>query len=165
MRILVTGANGYLGQGIVKAIIESGNKVIATDFKLDNVDTKESYVMGKMYALFVSEEVLEPSMDNEMILTGVGHNKGRRLDRTLGTLIKTDFAKKEIISEYMKIIDIIFCKLNIRNCIMHGLGETFDYLNIGIVAIMFQLLWDVAACEELERIKHNLAYDNNIVMV
>lgn len=110
-------------------------------------NAKESYVMGKMYALFVSEEVLEPSMDNEMILTGVGHNKGRRLDRTLGTLIKTDFAKKEIISEYMKIIDIIFCKLNIRNCIMHGLGETFDYLNIGIVAIMFQLLWDVAACE------------------
>lgn len=110
-------------------------------------NAKESYVMGKMYALFVSEEVLEPSMDNEMILTGVGHNKGRRLDRTLGTLIKTDFAKKEIISEYMKIIDIIFCKLNIRNCIMHGLGETFYYLNIGIVAIMFQLLWDVAACE------------------
>lgn len=110
-------------------------------------NAKESYVMGKMYALFVSEGVLEPSMDNEMILTGVGHNKGRRLDRTLGALIKTDFAKKEIISEYMKIIDIIFCKLNIRNCIMHGLGETFDYLNIGIVAIMFQLLWDVAACE------------------
>ena len=108
---------------------------------------KESYVMGKMYALFVSEGVLEPSMDNEMILTGVGHNKGRRLDRTLGALIKTDFAKKEIISEYMKIIDIIFCKLNIRNCIMHGLGEMFDYLNIGIVAVMFQLLWDVAACE------------------
>ena len=71
-------------------------------------NAKESYVMGKMYALFVSEEVLEPSMDNEMILTGVGHNKGRRLDRTLGTLIKTDFAKKEIISEYMKIKDIIF---------------------------------------------------------
>ncbi len=104
-----------------------------------------STVMGILY--FVSEGVLEPSMDNEMILTGVGHNKGRRLDRTLGALIKTDFAKKEIISEYMKIIDIIFCKLNIRNCIMHGLGETFDYLNIGIVAIMFQLLWDVAACE------------------
>lgn len=110
-------------------------------------NAKESYVMGKMYALFVSEEVLEPSMDNEMILTGVGHNKVRRLDRTLGALIKSDFAKKEILSEYMKIIDIIFCKLNIRNCIMHGLGETFDYLNIGIVAIMFQLLWDVAACE------------------
>lgn len=44
MRILVTGANGYLGQGIVKAIIESGNKVIATDFKLDNVDTRANYM-------------------------------------------------------------------------------------------------------------------------
>ena len=53
----------------------------------------------------------------------------------------------KVVSEYMKVIDIIFCKLNIRNCIMHGLGETFDYLNIGIVAIMFQLLWDVVACE------------------
>ena len=56
-------------------------------------NAKESYVM---YALFVSEGVLEPSMDNEMILTGVGHNKGRRLDRTLGALIKTDFAKKKL---------------------------------------------------------------------
>lgn len=44
MRILVTGANGYLGQGIVKAIIESGNKVIATDFKLDNVDTRATKI-------------------------------------------------------------------------------------------------------------------------
>lgn len=35
MKILITGANGYLGQGIVKAIIETGNEVIATDFKLD----------------------------------------------------------------------------------------------------------------------------------
>lgn len=118
-----------------------------TDKQRTLMDIVGDNVMGKMYALFVSEEVLEPSMDNEMILTGVGHNKGRRLDRTLGALIKSDFAKKEILSEYMKIIDIIFCKLNIRNCIMHGLGETFDYLNIGIVAIMFQLLWDVAACE------------------
>ena len=41
----------------------------------------------------------------------------------------------------------IFDRLNIRNVIMHGLGETFDYLNIGLVAIMFQLLWDIAGCE------------------
>ena len=38
MKILVTGANGYLGQGIVKAILENGNEVIAADFKTDNVD-------------------------------------------------------------------------------------------------------------------------------
>ena len=33
MKILVTGANGYLGQGIVKALLENGHEVIAADFK------------------------------------------------------------------------------------------------------------------------------------
>ena len=32
MKILVTGANGYLGRGIVKAILDKGAEVIATDF-------------------------------------------------------------------------------------------------------------------------------------
>lgn len=40
MKILVTGANGYLGQGIVKAILDDGNEVIATDFKTDNIDDR-----------------------------------------------------------------------------------------------------------------------------
>lgn len=40
MKILVTGANGYLGQGIVKAILDSGNEVIAADFKVDHVDDR-----------------------------------------------------------------------------------------------------------------------------
>mgnify|MGYP003555401056 CR=1 FL=1 len=157
--LVISLQNKLLDKGLCRIQEKSDTKIVFDACEKEYIEAflnykssfqfnaKESYVMGKMYALFVSEEVLEPSMDNEMILTGVGHNKGRRLDRTLGALIKSDFAKKEILSEYMKIIDIIFCKLNIRNCIMHGLGETFDYLNIGIVAIMFQLLWDVAACE------------------
>ncbi len=37
MKILVTGANGYLGQGIVKAILNNGNEVVATDFKTNHV--------------------------------------------------------------------------------------------------------------------------------
>ena len=40
MKILVTGANGYLGQGIVKHILDSGNEVIATDYKINNVDKR-----------------------------------------------------------------------------------------------------------------------------
>ena len=40
MKILVTGANGYLGQGIVKYILEYGNEVVAADFKIDNVDIR-----------------------------------------------------------------------------------------------------------------------------
>ena len=40
MKILVTGANGYLGQGIVKHILDCGNEVVAADFKVDHVDER-----------------------------------------------------------------------------------------------------------------------------
>lgn len=40
MKILVTGANGYLGSGIVKALLNIGHNVIATDFKMDQVDSR-----------------------------------------------------------------------------------------------------------------------------
>ena len=40
MRILVTGANGYLGQGIVKHILDNGNEVEAVDFSVDHVDDR-----------------------------------------------------------------------------------------------------------------------------
>lgn len=40
MKILVTGANGYLGQGIVKAILDNGNEVVAADFMTDHVDNR-----------------------------------------------------------------------------------------------------------------------------
>lgn len=40
MKILVTGANGYLGQGVVKSILDNGHQVIATDFKTDQVDER-----------------------------------------------------------------------------------------------------------------------------
>lgn len=40
MKILVTGANGYLGRGIVKAILDKGVEVIATDFSTNLVDEK-----------------------------------------------------------------------------------------------------------------------------
>lgn len=40
MKILVTGANGYLGQGIVKAILDKGHEVVATDFSIQHVDKR-----------------------------------------------------------------------------------------------------------------------------
>lgn len=40
MRILVTGANGYLGQGITKILVNQGVEVVATDLALDRVDGK-----------------------------------------------------------------------------------------------------------------------------
>lgn len=35
MKILITGANGYLGQGIVKSILNHGHKVIVADLSTD----------------------------------------------------------------------------------------------------------------------------------
>lgn len=40
MKVLVTGANGYLGVGIVKAILDNGNEVIAADLNVDRVDKR-----------------------------------------------------------------------------------------------------------------------------
>ena len=40
MKILVTGANGYLGQGIVRIILNNGHCVVATDFNTQFVDER-----------------------------------------------------------------------------------------------------------------------------
>lgn len=40
MKILITGANGYLGQGVVKHILNLGHEVIATDFTVDHIDDR-----------------------------------------------------------------------------------------------------------------------------
>lgn len=103
----------------------------------------EAYIMGKVYKLFVRKGVLKDSPDNEIILTG----SSRRKRRTLGGLISSQYAKEEILQEYYELLKDVFIKLNIRNCIMHGLGESFDYLDRGITAIMFQLLWDISGGE------------------
>lgn len=106
----------------------------------------EEYIMGKVYKLFVRKGVLKDSPDNEIILTG----SSRRKRRTLGGLISSQYAKEEILPEYHELMKAIFIRLNIRNCIMHGLGESFDYLDRGIAAIMFQLLWDISNGEIFE---------------
>lgn len=103
----------------------------------------EEYIMGKVFKIFVRKGVLKNSPDNEIILTG----SSRRKRRTLGGLISSQYAKEKILPEYYELMKDIFIRLNIRNCIMHGLGESFDYLDRGIAAIMFQLLWDISGGE------------------
>ena len=50
MKVLVTGANGYLGQGIVKALLDKGEQVIAADFKVDNIDDRAEKVTTDLFA-------------------------------------------------------------------------------------------------------------------
>ncbi len=51
MKILVTGANGYLGQGIVKKLCDLGAEVIACDFSVDNVDRRANAVAADMFSV------------------------------------------------------------------------------------------------------------------
>ncbi len=50
MKILVTGANGYLGQGVVKKLLDLGNDVISTDINIDSIDQR-----SKRYACNIFE--------------------------------------------------------------------------------------------------------------
>lgn len=51
MRILVTGANGYLGQGIVKCLVDKGHIVIAADFKTENVDPRAEKIECNLFEI------------------------------------------------------------------------------------------------------------------
>ena len=51
MRALVTGANGYLGQAIVKAILDNGHDIVAADFAVDHVDDRAEKFAGNMFEI------------------------------------------------------------------------------------------------------------------
>ena len=40
MKILVTGANGYIGRFVVKNLLDMGHEVIASDIRYDGVDER-----------------------------------------------------------------------------------------------------------------------------
>ncbi|MCM1284288.1 MAG: NAD(P)-dependent oxidoreductase, partial [Clostridium sp.] len=51
MKILVTGANGYLGQGIVSQLLDRGHEVIATDFSVSYVDVRAKRISCDLFAI------------------------------------------------------------------------------------------------------------------
>lgn len=64
MKILITGANGYLGQGIVRKVLDAGHNVIATDFITDRIDeraekkTCDLFAIDNPYIFFGMPDVL-----------------------------------------------------------------------------------------------------------
>lgn len=50
MKILVTGANGYIGRHVVKYALDRGHEVIAADFKFDGVDERASHYDGNIFS-------------------------------------------------------------------------------------------------------------------
>lgn len=51
MKILITGANGYLGQGVVKCLADRGVDVIATDFSTTRIDKRVDSIAGNIFEI------------------------------------------------------------------------------------------------------------------
>ncbi len=51
MKILVTGANGYLGQGIVNQLINDGHNVIATDVSCRNINSNATAIECDIFSI------------------------------------------------------------------------------------------------------------------
>ena len=51
MKILVTGANGYIGQGVVKQLLDDGVDVIASDFSCEHVDKRATAIEADLFNL------------------------------------------------------------------------------------------------------------------
>jgi len=51
MKVLITGANGYLGQGIVKTLLNNKIEVIATDFSTSRVDLRAERIDCDLFAI------------------------------------------------------------------------------------------------------------------
>ena len=66
MKILVTGANGYIGNHVVKTLLDKGNDVIAVDFKSDNIDNRATI---HSYNIFKDEkDLIKDLKDVETVL-------------------------------------------------------------------------------------------------
>ena len=49
MKVLVTGAGGYIGRHVVKRLVENGNDVIASDFNADGIDYRASFCNAPIF--------------------------------------------------------------------------------------------------------------------
>lgn len=49
MKILVTGANGYIGSKVVKKLCDYGAEVIATDVERKNIDSRAKYIFANIF--------------------------------------------------------------------------------------------------------------------
>lgn len=49
LKILVTGANGYLGKGVVKQLLDDGIDVVATDYKDNLIDKRAEIITSDLF--------------------------------------------------------------------------------------------------------------------
>ena len=50
-KVIVTGANGYIGQGVVKTLLDNNQTVIATDFYVDHIDERAECISSNLFEI------------------------------------------------------------------------------------------------------------------
>lgn len=50
-RVLVTGANGYIGEGIVRTLLDKSVDIIATDFSVERIDSRAKRISADLFTI------------------------------------------------------------------------------------------------------------------
>ncbi len=50
MKVLVTGANGYIGRHVVSSLLDNGHEVIACDLRVDGIDNRARCIEDNIFA-------------------------------------------------------------------------------------------------------------------
>lgn len=114
MKILVTGAGGYLGLGVVKKLLDDGVKVIATDFKIDNIDCRAKCLEANLF------DIDEPYIyfDKPDILLHMAWRDG---------FIHNSYAHIDDLPKHVKFIENMISSGVKQVCIMGSMHEVGFY--------------------------------------
>ena len=66
MKVLVTGANGYIGKNVVKWLLDNGNDVLAVDINLEKVDERAEKLIINLFEK--TDEYLENFKDIDVCI-------------------------------------------------------------------------------------------------
>ena len=125
-----------------KSLFEAHKRMRHTGHGLVTGDRRK--MMIRIWDIGEKYGVLIDSGDIKQVM--YGKNKSGE-DLTLGDIISKNYTSTRIRPQYLEVLKLLFGRknLNLRNKIAHGDRSSFDYLHIGYVAIMYQLLIDIAA--------------------
>lgn len=124
-----------------RAIFDSFNRIRFEGHGLITGDRRK--MMSRIWDIGEKYGVLNDEDDKKKVM--YGKNKAGD-DLTLGDILSCGYTAKRIRPQYLKVMQLLFGRknLNLRNRIAHGDQAKFDYLHIGYVAVMYQLLLDIA---------------------